>query len=141
MDNCSLVIAVTLSKSLCFFPVARQVIFGRYRIKRCLNFVSTVMDSSDSSSPRKITFSKQTHTIYNMQFFTHSVSFPIKFRPPKIFGSKNLAFGVLFRGLEVYIDKPIISDFGSESEMPLPSEECFVLFGKNFHFFTNASIC
>lgn len=79
--------------------------------------------------------------ICNMQFFTHPVSFPIKFRFPKIFGSKNLGFGVLFGGLEDSVDEPVIFDFGSESEMLLPSEEFFVVFGENFHFFTYASIC
>lgn len=72
--------------------------------------------------------------IYKVQLFTHPVSFPIKFRPPKIFGSKNLGFGVMFRGLEDSVDEPIKFDFGSESEMLIPSEECVVDFGENFHF-------
>lgn len=65
----------------------------------------------------------------------------MKFKSLKISGSKNLGFGVLFRGLEDSVDEPIIFDFDSESKMLLPSEECFVIFGENFHFSSYASVC
>lgn len=98
------------------------------------------MDSSGSSTHSKTPLAGRHRHIYNMQLFIHPVSFPIKFGPPKIFGSKNVTFGVLFRELEDSIDDPIILDFGSESEI-LQSKECFVGFGENFHFFTYASVC